>query len=89
MAAMERSLCREAALQEFRLALPAMGIDELREHCSRLAELAIVVQPAAMSWLAGEAAASLQASIQQSHPPLEGMAVVARFESGDQADHHS
>ncbi len=29
---MERSLSREAALQEFRLALPAMGIDELRLH---------------------------------------------------------
>ena len=86
---MERSLSREAALQEFRLALPAMGIDELREACSQLAEFAIVIQPAAMSWLAGEAAASLQASMQQSHPPQEEVAVASSLESGDQAIHHS
>jgi hypothetical protein len=51
MDAMEPSLAGQLKLEEFRRALPRYSVDELRECCSRLAELALVTQPAAMRWV--------------------------------------
>lgn len=53
--AMEPSLSRQAAYESFRRALPGMTAEELRGWCERLAHLAVVMQPAAISWLVDEA----------------------------------
>lgn len=52
---MEPSLARQLLLEEFKRSLPERSIEDLRLCCARLAELAIVLQPAAIRWLVDDA----------------------------------
>jgi hypothetical protein len=55
MQPMEPSLARQVVLEEFKRSLPERSIDDLRQCCERLAELALVLQPAAIRWLVDDA----------------------------------
>lgn len=47
----EASLSAQLALESYRRSLDGLSADELRRHALRLAELALVTQPAVIRWL--------------------------------------
>lgn len=49
--AIDASLEGQLALERYRRSLDALSIDELRRDALRLAELALVTQPAVIRWL--------------------------------------
>lgn len=55
MQSMEPSLARQLMLEDFKRSLPERSLEDLRHCCERLAELAIVLQPAAIRWLVDDA----------------------------------
>lgn len=93
MPQMEPSLARQLMLEEFKRSLPQRSIEDLRQCCEQLAELAIVLQPAAMRWMAEDALSAMATAhaTPGGLPPVtavhEAMAMEVLQELG--LDHHS